>query len=353
VRDSIPGLEKLNPLERNQLRLEVELAKIRLSTAEATSIQLPDGNSFRITRQRFEQEIEGLLQESRNPLERCLKELNIGPGSIDALVLVGGTCRIPAVRKFVQDIIKADADPDINPMTAVGEGAAIAAGILSGEITESDFYVCLEHALGTFTYDPATGAREFSTIVRKGTKLPAKAAHEYAPIVPTTESINLQVIEGDPESLQPDFTVLKEWDVQLKTPYEEGSRRAFELEYDYDVDGLLRVRATDIDSGSIILEDDVSYGIATDKRKLKTMSDRAKVAVESGVLDTNASVKLDDPEAAKLLEQARIKVIPFLDEQEAKSLEDASTALEMADKASVPQCKQVLRNLLAPYSYLF
>lgn len=353
VRDSIPGLEKLNSTERHLLRLEVELAKIRLSTAEATSIQLPDGQSFRITRQRFEQEIQGLLEDSRIPLERCLSELNIGPGSIDALVLVGGTCRIPAVRRFVQDIIKVDADPDINPMTAVGEGAAIAAGILSGGIKDSDFFVCLEHALGTFTYDPNSGAQEFSTIIRRGTKLPAKSSHEYAPIVPTTESITLQVVEGDPDSLQPDFTVLKEWDVQLNTPYEEGSRRAFDLEYNYDVDGLLHVRAVDIDSQSVLLEDDISYGVATDKRKLKTMSDRAKSAVETGVIDKSASVQLDDPEATKLLEQARVKVIPFLDDNEATPIEKAAEALESAGGSELAQRKQELRSLLAPYSYLF
>jgi molecular chaperone DnaK len=353
VRDSIPGLDQLTSQQRHQLRLEVELAKIRLSTSEATSIELPDGQSFRITRTRFEQEIKGLLEESRIPLERCLKDLQIGPGSIDALVLVGGTCRIPAVRKFVQDIIKVDADPDINPMTAIGEGAAIAAGILSGEITNSDFFVCLEHALGTFTYDQNTGTREFSAIIRKGNKLPARASGEYVPVIATTDSVKVQVIEGDPESLQPDFTVLKEWDVQLKTPYDEDSTRAFDLQYEYDVDGILHVKATDLDSGEVILEDDVSYGIATDKRQLKIMSDRAKTAVQDGVIDKSASVKLDDAEATKLIEQSRVKVIPFLDHVEAEPIERAVEALESADSSNVAERKSNLKQLLVPHSYLF
>lgn len=353
VRDSIPGLDRLNQQQRHQLRLEVEIAKIRLSTAEATSIQLPDGNSFRITRQRFEQEIDGLLQESRIPLERCLKDLNIGVGSLDALVLVGGTCRIPAVRRFVQEIVRVDADPDINPMTAVGEGAAVAAGILTGGIPNSDFFVCLEHALGTFTHDPVTGVREFSTIIRKGNKLPARSAQEYFPIVVTTDSVNLEVVEGDPESQQPDFTVLKQWTVDLKVPYTEGSNRAFNLEYSYDVDGILRVVATDIDSGQVLLSDDVSYGVAGDKRKLKSMSDRAKASVQSGVISKDASVKLDDPEATKLIEQSRVKVIPFLDESEATPVITATDALENADTSSLAQRKAALKELLIPYSYLF
>lgn len=352
VRDSIPGLDKMNTEERHRLRIEVELAKCRLSTKEVASIQLPDGKAFRITRSKFEQEIQGLLEESRMPLERCLSELRIGPGSIDSLLLVGGTCKIPAVRKFVQDILKTEADPDINPMTAVGEGAAIAAGILSGEITDSDFFVCLEHALGTFIFDPTTGSKEFSTIIRKGTKLPARATGEYVPIVTETEAVTVEVVEGDPDNHNPDFTTLKEWNVKLRVPYEEGSSRAFQLQYDYDIDGIVRVQAIDNDSGQTILEGDVSYGVATDKKKLKQISDRAKEAVNTGMVNKGSSVKLNDPEATKMIEQARVKVIPFLDESESGSIIAAVDALDSATIESKDAAKAELKRLLLPFSYL-
>ena len=353
VRDSIPGLDQLKPAERHALRLEVELAKIRLSTADATSIELPDGKSFRITRSRFEQEIEGLLNESRIPLQRCLNELQIGPGSIDALVLVGGTCRIPAVRKFVEDVLKADSDPDINPMTAIAEGAAIAAGILTGQNTSGDFYLCLEHGLGTFTYDGTSTNPTFSTIIRKGTKLPARSTDVFQPLFPTAISVNIQVVEGDPDSPTPDFTVLKEWDVELKTPYPEDSSREFDLEYHYDVNGILRVKATDQESGTVILDDDVSYGIAKDRRQLKEMSDRVKTAVNDGVVSEAASVKLNNPEAMRLIQQARVKVIPFLDATETGPLEAAVNELEQSQGENSDKALAELRRLLAPYSYLF
>jgi len=353
VRDAIPGLVNLSPAERHALRIEVELAKVRLSTADATTIQLPDGKPFRITRSRFEQEIEGLLNESRIPLERCLSDLQIGPGSIDALVLVGGTCRIPAVRKFVQDILKADADPDINPMTAVAEGAAIAAGILTGQNTSSDFFVCLEHALGTFTFDDSSGGQRFSTLIRKGTKLPARSSGNYFPVVPTTDFVTVEVVEGDPDAQNPDFTVLKSWEVPLKPQYIEGSNRSFDLEYHYDVDGIIQVTAIDSESGDVILQDDVSYGIATNKRELKQMSDRAKSAVNDGVVSSAASVKLQDPEASKLIEQARVKVIPFLDSSESAEITSAVEALENSTTTDASALKSELKRLLAPFSYLF
>jgi len=353
VRDSIPGLDQLSSQDRQLLKLEVELAKIRLSAAEATSIQLPNGKEIRITRAQFEREIQGLLNEARIPIERCLRELQIGPGSIDSVVLVGGTCKIPAVRRVVEDIMKVDVDPDINVMTAVGEGAAIAAAILSGQNPNSDFFVCLEHALGTFTFNPLSGLEEFSPIIRKGHKLPAQSSSEYSPIVVTTDSVSVKVVEGDPGSDSPDFTVLKEWDVPLRTPYSEDSRRTFELQYDYDVDGILKVKATDLESGEVLLDDDVSYGVATDKRQLKVMSERAKAAVATGVIDKSAHIELEDPEAMKLIQQARLKVIPFLDISEAEPINLAIEALESAVGISVTEKKASLKNLLVPYSYLF
>ena len=253
----------------------------------------------------------------------------------------------------MQDILKAEADPDINPMTAIGEGAAIAAGILSGEIVNSDFFVCLEHALGTFTFDPTTGLKEFSTIIRKGTKLPARASGEYIPIVTETEAVTVEVVEGDPDNHNPDFTTLKEWNVKLKVPYEEGSNRAFQLQYDYDIDGIVRVQAIDNDSGHTILDDGVSYGVATDKKKLKQISDRAKSAVSTGTVNPESSIKLDDPEATKLIEQAQVKVIPFLDESESGPIVAAVAALNSATPQSKNAAKAELKRLLLPFSYLF
>lgn len=353
VRETTPGLENLSVDQRHFLRTEIELAKIRLSTADVTSVELPNRKEFRITRSRFEQEIAGLLDEARIPLERCLSELQIGPGSIDSVVLVGGTCRIPAVRRFVESALRTEIDPDIDPMTAVGEGAAIAASILTGETPDSDFFVCLEHALGTWVFDPQTGNQNFSTIIRKGNKLPAQAAEPFVPVVVETESVTVSVVEGDPDSPIPDFTVLKEWSVPLKVPYTEGSNRGFELRYEYDVDGILRVKATDNGSGTVLLEDDVSFGVASNKRELKQIADRAKAAVSDGKMSKAAEVKLSDPEAVKLIEQARVKVIPFLDPSEAAPVIAAVEKVEANNTSTLDAAKNELRRVMQPYSYLF
>jgi molecular chaperone DnaK (HSP70) len=356
VEESVPGLEALTPTERELLRNEIELAKIRLSTAEETSVELPGGKSLRVTRARFEQEVMPLIEESRIPIERCLKELGVGAGSFDALVLVGGTCRIPAVRTFVKNLVGIEPDPSFNPMTAVGEGAAIAAAILSGELDTSDFFVSTEHALGTWILDgPNEDGLNFSTLIPKGHKLPAKASSPYYPVFRETESVNVQVVEGDPDAVgvNQDFVILKEWDVPLVKDYSEDSLRAFTLQFEYDVDGILHVLAIDNDTGTVLLDDDVSYGIATDKRELKKVADRARQAVETGTMSSEASVELMDPEAVKLLSQARNKVIPFLDDDEGGEIIALADALEKAGELEVATARDALRRALAPHSYLF
>jgi molecular chaperone DnaK (HSP70) len=356
VEESVPGLENLSPTERELLKNEIELAKIRLSSALETTVELPGGRSLRVTRARFEQEVMPLIEESRIPIERCLKELGVGAGSFDALVLVGGTCRIPAVQNFVKTLVGIEPDPSFNPMTAVGEGAAIAAAILSGELKTSDFFVSTEHALGTFVIDgPNMEGLNFSTLIPKGHKLPAKVSSTYFPAVRETESLNIQVVEGDPDADfgNQDFVILKEWDVRLVEKYSDESTRSFTLQYEYDVDGILHILATDVETGTVLLDDDVSYGIATDKREMKKVADRAREAVETGTISSDAKVELSDPEAVKLLSQARNKVIPFLDDDEAAEIISLANALEKASGVEVASARDALRRALAPHSYLF
>jgi molecular chaperone DnaK (HSP70) len=353
IREFNPALTNLTPKERHRLRFEVELAKVKLSESESTVIQLPNGSPFELTRARFERAIEGLIRESLQPVEQCLGELKIGKGGLDALVLVGGTCKIPAVRRAIQEYLKMDADPGINAMTAIGEGAGIAAAIMSGQLKDSDFFVCLEHALGTWITDPNTGNKYFSTIIPRGHKLPARKADQFHPLHPEHGKVNIEVVEGNPDSKDPDWTVLMEWEVDLHEPYEEGSPRDFTLEYSYDVDGILQVEATDNASGSTLLDKDISYGVARDKRELKAISDRAKAAVETGNISQASLVEVSDPEAAKMIEQTRVKILPFLDSSETAPIEAAATKLETASSPrEVEAAKAELRKLIAPFSYL-
>ena len=351
VRQQMNSNELWSEEQKSDFRLQIELAKIRLSNATETTVRLPNGSSVRVSREQYEAEIRALIEEARTPIERVLSDIKAGPGAFDAVVMVGGTCRVPAVRNFVRDVLGVEPDLDINPMTAVAEGAAIAAAILSGASDDYDFFVSTEHALGTFAMDGRTKSMEFSTIIPRNHKLPAMAQESYSPVYEEQESVQIEVVEGDPDVAEPDFTILKSWSVPLTLA--SGVRvNSFLLRYEWDVSGILHVTAVDEGTGATFLEDDISYGIAEDKKKLAQMSSRARKAVESGSLSRDSTAVVDDSEAADMIAKARTKIIPFLDGEEAESLLEIVSRLESSSGDDLANAKVDARRALAEYSYL-
>src|SRR5690606_39250971 len=233
--DTIPDTSGWTPAQRHRFQLDVELAKIRLSQQEFTVVQLPDGESRRITRSMFEEAVKPLIEEARRPIHQCLKDIGAGPGAVDAVVMVGGTSKIPAVRRFVAELLEQEPAVGIDPMTAVGEGAAIAAAVLTGELETHDFFVATEHALGTIAVHPTTDELTFSEIIPRNHKLPASKTETFRPLTPEQDRWTLQVIEGDPSMPlgHPDNVVLQEYHVR----WEPGrADRTLDMTYEYDVD---------------------------------------------------------------------------------------------------------------------
>ena len=107
---------------------------------------------------------------------------------------------------------------------------------------------------------------------------------------------------------------------------------------------------TDVESGAVLLDDDVSYGLTSDKRELKQISDRAQEAVAT---KQSSSAQVSDPESLKLISQARNKVLPFLDGSEAAVIEPLVEALENAEPGAAGPHQEALRAALRPHSYLF
>ena len=349
VIEATGSTDKWTTQQKRNFRLEVELAKIRLSTQESATIQLPDGGNHQVTRRRFEEIVQPIVDEAAVPVERCLRELGIGRGSIDALVLVGGTSKIPIVRRFVQDLVGTDADADVDPMTAIAEGAAIAAGILAGENQDNEFFVSTEHALGTLVLDPEIGGLNFSEIIKKSHKLPASATQTYFPVTEEQTKVNIDVVEGDPEA--EDFVILKEWTVDL--PASEGSR-AFDLTYAYDVSGILSVTAVDQETGKTLLTDDVAYGVAQDKKSMAEMAQRARGAVASGTLEVTESADVSGLSEAsrELIQKAEQKVIPYLDDEGASAVREKLSTLRECLPEEEEAKRSELEVALQPYSFL-
>jgi molecular chaperone DnaK len=268
---------------------------------------------------------------------------------IDALVLVGGTCKIPTVRNFVSELLGRGPATGIDPMTAVAEGAAVASAILSGELEDRDFFVSTEHALGTIVIDPGAGL-SFSELIPRNHKLPARVTKSYTPVTDFQEVLNVKVIEGDPAKPldDDDNVILKDWDLKLPEPQPIGEL-SIELTYSYDVDGILNVSAQD-SLGNSLLEDVVSYGAAVDRRNLTKIAQRASNALETGRLEAPESVRGTSlsPELRKLITGIQAKIIPFINDGEAASLRDAVRRVEAGDGSAAGELTAANRK----YSYL-
>lgn len=350
VLDTVSNQSSWSASDRAGFRLDIERAKILLSSTEEVSVPIPGGEYRQVTRAMFEQAIKQQIERVREPISQCLSDIGGQESDIDALVLVGGTCNIPTIRSFVSDLLGKGPATGIDPMTAVAEGAAVAAAILTGELDDRDFFVSTEHALGTIALGESMDL-EFSELIPRNHKLPARVTNTYFPTFPFQEQINIQVVEGDPEKSldHEDNVILKQWEIDLPEPQPLGDL-SVELTYSYDIDGILHVSADD-NFGHHLLDDVVSYGASTDKRNLTNIAQRAANALDGGRLEGAEVASQSDlsPDLRKLATEAQTKIIPFIDEAEANSLRDAIERLSGDDAV---QAKNELDAAKRKYSYL-
>lgn len=351
---SRPDAQAWSAGQRVQFRLAVERAKIALSERDWTNVLLPDGSSYRLERSQFNAQVRPLIEKVRIPIEQTLADIRGDARDIDAVLLVGGTCKIPLVREFIRDVVEQEPSIGVNPMTAVAEGAAIAAGILTGQAPDNEFFVSTEHALGTFALDG--DQMRFSSIIPRNHKLPAKATQPYSPVVDEAEQVTLKVVEGDPAAPpdSDDNVVLKEWEVVFPKGRTTSQEKAFDITYEYDVDGILFVTVQDRMTGATLLSDSVAYGVTADKRQLFEVSKRARAAVEQEKIDDVApTVEIHDPATQQLLQNARTKVLPFVDEAEAEEIRRLAREIEDAPPETRSEKVRALDDLVRSYSYLF
>jgi len=338
--------------------LAIELAKVRLSAAEEVSVELPRGQRREITRRRFNEWIGALVDRLLVPVRTVIAEGEAMGSTLDQVVLVGGSCNIPLVRERVSDLTGREPARGVNPMTAIAEGAAIAAAILDGA-HDADFFVTTEHALGTSVLNPATGTLEFSeAILKRNQKLPASGTQTFVPVVDHQEGVELEVWEGDEtKPLGDEENVrLAGWEVALVPRLRDEAR--IDLTYTYDVSGLLHVRAVDGVDGRILFEGDVQSLSGRDPRMLVAAGEKVRNALAGtpGLDDHPAAdVPRELPsDVREIVERARRKVIPFVPDDEAASLGALVEALEVAAMdGDYGAARGALDDALRRHAYLF
>jgi molecular chaperone DnaK (HSP70) len=258
VLERAPARSAWTPAQERQFGLDVERSKIRLSSEVSVTVRTPDGDTVEVWQEELEDAITDLVDRALTPVQQCLTDLHMAPLDVDAVLMIGGTSQIPSVRAAVAEVMQQQpVEVDLcNPMTAVARGASIAAAVLSGEV-DGVIQVATSHALGTVVTDD-TGQRKFSQIIPRNSPLPWKEHKNYTPRRDNARSLAVEIWEGDPARPldHPDNVQLTNLPLTYADPRAREDSR-FLLEYTYDTNGLLHVKATLERTGEEVLNEEI------------------------------------------------------------------------------------------------
>ncbi|MFJ3552400.1 Hsp70 family protein [Streptomyces sp. NPDC090114] len=258
VLERAPARSAWTPAQERQFGLDVERSKIRLSTEDSVIVRTPDGDTVEVGQEELEDAITDLVDRALAPIQQCLTDLHMAPLDVDAVLMIGGTSQIPSVRAAVAEVMQQQPIEVglCDPMTAVARGASIAAAVLSGEV-DGVIQVATSHALGTVVKDDA-GQKKFSQIIPRNSPLPWKERKSYTPRRDNASSLTVEIWEGDPDRPldHPDNVKLTDLRLTYRDPRAREDSR-FLLEYTYDANGLLHVKATLERTGEEVLNEGI------------------------------------------------------------------------------------------------
>jgi len=248
------GIEFGNAVRRSgeavaRIRQAVIEAKIALSSQPTAKldVDLPGGEKYQreISREVFEQMIQPIIDRTVGPCKQALKDAGLKPEQIDAVVLVGGSTRIPKVRRLVQDLFGRVPYTDLNPDEVVALGAAVQANILGGGSDITKEMLLLDVTPLSLGIEVAGGVTD--KIILRNSTIPASATQYYTTQVDGQTNVAIHVLQGERE-LARDCRSLARFDLKGVPPMPAGMPR-IEVKFLIDANGILRVSAREQRSG--------------------------------------------------------------------------------------------------------
>jgi molecular chaperone DnaK len=234
-----------------RLKEAAEKAKMELSSVMETDISLPfitaDASgpkhlAMKLTRARFEQLVEDLLQRTVGPTRQALKDAGLEPGKIDEVVLVGGSTRIPRVQAIVKELFGKEPHKGVNPDEVVAVGAAIQAGVLAGEVKDLLLLDVTPLSLGIETLGGV-----MTTLIPRNTTIPTRKSEIFSTAADNQTSVELRVLQGE-RPLARDNRTLGRFHLIGLPPAPRGIPQV-EVTFDIDANGIVNVQAKDLGTG--------------------------------------------------------------------------------------------------------
>jgi molecular chaperone DnaK len=298
-----------------RLKEAAEKAKMELSSTQATDINLPFITAdqtgprhlnYSLSRAKFEQLVDDLIQRTIPPMERALKDAGLDPKSIDEVILVGGSTRIPKIQEIVKKFFGKEPNKGVNPDEVVAIGAAIQGAVLTGEQKDVLLLDVTPLSLGIETLGGVT-----TVLIPRNTTIPTKKSEVFSTADDSQTTVEIHVLQGERELAMHNKTIGK-FQLTGIPPAPRGTPQ-IEVTFDIDANGILHVTAKDKATGK---------------------EQKIRIEASSGLSDAEIDRMVKDAEKNATEDKKRREEIDTRNRLDSLTYEVEKNAKEWSDKLS-------------------